>query len=206
VIAKAWRAFNSYVSNAAKQAKRPEVALAAVASVLLPFGLLEPIFTVVPSLGDPLLDAGWEEVTPGATLPHSFSVLGGIAKLYEGQSNFGDSVVATVLLLFSVFFPAVKLVLTWRLLAEIGSDPARSDAMQLSIQQKSLRRLEAVGPWSMADVFVISVMLLAFKSFPGATTFTIESGYYLFLLCVVSSLASVWIAISKVHSAVRQRP
>jgi len=141
--------------------------------VTLPFALLLPLFTFSPSLGDPLVDGIYDYAEPGSLTPKTYSVLGGIAQLFKD----GDVVVAIVLLFFSVFFPAVKLALLWGVL--FRPDPSK---------KRLIRRLESLGPWSMADVFVVSVMLLAFKSFPGGTTFSVQRGYYLFLASVVLSL------------------
>lgn len=157
---------------------RPERLLGAVATATFPLALLLPLFTLQPSLGDPLIDAIWEEAQPGSTEPKTYSVISGIGRLYED----GDTVIAFVLLLFSVIFPAAKLTLLWSILFR-----------PKSINTRLLRFLEALGPWSMADVFVVSVMLLAFKSFPGGTSFTVEPGYYLFLTSVVAGMASAWV-------------
>lgn len=161
----------------------PERILAGVATFAFPPAVLAPFFTFSPSLGDLLLDAAYEYADPGSMDPKTYSVVGGIALLFTE----GDIVVALVLSLFSVLFPAGKLVLLWQILAR--PKPAN---------QHWIRRLETLGPWSMADVFVVSVMLIAFKSFPGGTTFKVEMGYYFFLVSVVTSLIATWIVRHKV--------
>jgi paraquat-inducible protein A len=162
--------------------ERPEQLLAAGATLVFPVALLLPLFTFSPSLGDPLLDGVVEYAEPGALDASSYSVVGGIVRLFDD----GDPVIAIVLLLFSVFFPAVKLSLLWGIMIR----PAPShDAL--------VRRLETLGPWSMADVFVVSIMLLAFKSFPGGTRFTVGLGYYLFLASVVLSLSASWLVAKR---------
>jgi paraquat-inducible protein A len=158
---------------------RPECILAGIATLTFPLAVLLPFFTFSPSFGDVLLDAGYDYVNPGALDPATYSVLGGIARLFTD----GDYVVAVVLLLFSVLFPAVKLALLWGVLI-------RPYHARLSL----VRGLETLGPWSMADVFVVSVLLLAFKSFPGGTTFAIQAGYYIFLVSVITSLVATWVA------------
>jgi paraquat-inducible protein A len=167
------------IGHAAVAFTRPEVALAAVATVAFPLAVLLPFFTFSPSFGDVMMDAAYEYLNPGSLDPMTYSVLGGIAKLFSD----GDVVVAVVLLLFSVLFPAVKLALLWGVLVRPHPD-------KLSL----VRVLETLGPWSMADVFVVSVLLLAFKSFPGGTIFAIQLGYYIFLASVVASLVATWIA------------
>jgi paraquat-inducible protein A len=157
---------------------RPAPVLATVATVTFPLAVLYPFFTLKPSLGDPLVDGVYDYADPGSMAPKTYSVLSGIARLFTD----GDMVIAIVLLLFSVFFPAVKLALLWGVLAWPGPRSGRL-----------VRGLETLGPWSMADVFVVSVMLLTFKSFPGGTTFVIEPGYYLFLSSVLTGLFATWI-------------
>jgi hypothetical protein len=152
---------------------RPECVLAAVSTATFPFALLLPFFSFSPSLGEVMVDALLDYVWPGSLDPTTYSVLGGIARLFAE----GDVVVAVVLLFFSVFFPAVKLALLWGVL--IWPNHAK-----LSL----IRGLKMLGPWSMADVFVVSVLVVAFKGFPGGTTFTIQIGYYIFLISVITGL------------------
>lgn len=154
------------------------IAMAFAATVTFPFALLLPFFLFEPSFGDPLVDGIVEYADPGSLDAKRYSVLTGIGATFAD----GDIVVAVVLLLFSVCFPAVKLALLWAVIVH----PAPSSS-------RLIRRLETLGPWSMADVFVVSVMLLAFKSFPGGTSFSVAAGYYLFLTSVLAGLASAWI-------------
>jgi paraquat-inducible protein A len=157
----------------------PTFVLAALASLTFPLAVLCPFFAFEPRLFDPLFEALVEYTDPGILDPRTYSVVGGIALLFTE----GDTAVAIILLLFSVIFPACKLALLWSVLLQ--PDPARA---------RLVRRLETLGPWSMADVFVVSVSLLAFKAFPGGTTFTIQWGYYLFLTSVVAGLIATWLA------------
>lgn len=166
------------VRRAVRAATRPERVLAAVATVLFPVAVLAPFFTVHPSFGDPLIDALVEAASPGALDPQTHSVVEGITLLFAK----GNRLVAVLLVLFSVLFPAVKLALLWETLA--ATAPAHP---------RRLRVIEGLGPWSMADVFVASVCLVCFLPFPGGTTFTLEVGYYLYLTSVVAGLASAWL-------------
>jgi hypothetical protein len=179
---------------------KPEVLCATVATATFPFALLTILFQITPSLGDDLLDAVYEEASPGALSPKSYSVLGGISYLFSDGEGIGDRVVAVVLLMFSVFFPTVKLALSWWLIV-LSNNVGGSRG---SAADRLAGWLEAIGPWSMADVFVVSVLLLSFKSFPGNTKFTIELGYYLFLISVVFGLFSVWLTRSRLMQAKQQ--
>ncbi len=180
---------------------RPEAFLCLCASLCFPLALLEPIFTVDPTFGDPLIDAAIEEVKPNALAPRTHSVLSGIAEVYMTRKGVGEFVVATVLLVFSVFFPAIKLALTWRLLLSSTGLEETSTKSEFGDQLRTARRLEMVGPWSMADVFVVSILVIAFKSIPAAT-FYIERGYYFFLVSVVMSLASIWVLQLRINQVI----
>lgn len=167
------------IKNTIQALRTPDALFAAVATITFPLAVLLPFFTLSPSFGDVMIDAILDYLSPGTFDPRTYSVLGGIAMLFTS----GDLIVALVLLLFSVFFPAVKLALLWGVL--LNPEPAK-----LSL----VHRLETLGPWSMADVFVVSVLVVAFKGFPGGTTFTIESGYYVFLVSVITGLLATWLA------------
>jgi paraquat-inducible protein A len=156
--------------------------LCGAATIAFPFAILSQFFTFTPSFGDPLVDDIIDFADPGAMTPKSNSVLGGIAMLFT-DGNAADAVIAIVLLLFSVFFPAIKLALLWGIMLR----PRKSN-------RRLVDQLEMLGPWSMADVFVVSVLLLAFKSFPGGTTFSVGIGYYFFLFSVVTSLLATILA------------
>jgi paraquat-inducible protein A len=161
-------------------------ALALIATISFVLGILVPFCGLEPSLGDPLLTAIVEYLSGDQFDPHSYSVLGGIVLLFQD----GDVVIALVLLLFSVLFPAVKLTLIWQLLLYASTR-----------RRRAIRMLEKLGPWSMADVFVVSVTILAFKSFPAGTRFTVGWGYYLFLLSVVCAMLTLMLI-----SRMRPRP
>jgi hypothetical protein len=167
-----------YLWRCAVAAIRPANLFAAVATVTFPLAVLLPFFTLQPSLGDPLLDAVYDYVEPGVMDAKVCSVLAGIAYLFAD----GDQITAVILLLFSVLFPGIKLALLWMTLVRPSSFAGSLG-----------KALETLGPWSMADVFVVSVTLLAFKSFPGGTMFTVDIGYYLFLVSVVAGMLAAWI-------------
>jgi hypothetical protein len=169
----------------------PQYILAAAATVSFPPAVLFPLFSFQPRLYDPLPEAIVSFVQPGEFDAKTPSVLGGIASMFTdgiAEDKIGDVTVAVVLALFSVFFPAIKLALLWGILVRPGTTNIRA-----------LRRLESLGPWSMADVFVISVGLLMFKSFPGGSTFAVETGYYLFLLSVVCGLLATWLTKTRLE-------
>jgi len=150
--------------------------LTAFATIAFLLGVLLPFFILEPSLGDPFFMTVVELFTGESFNPHTYSVFGGIMLLFQD----GDVMIAIVLLVFSVLFPAVKLAILWRLLLR----PSKN-------VRKTARALEMLGPWSMADVFVVSVTIVAFKEFPGGTRINIGSGYGFFLSSVVTGMFAV---------------
>ena len=168
----------------------PSVSSQSVATVTFPLAVLLPFFTLSPSFGDVMVDAILAYLFPGSTDPRTYCVLGGIAALFMD----GDVVVAV------------------RSVAILGLIPVRQARLALgrSIPTPApklslVRKLEALGPWSMADVFVVSVLVVAFKGFPGGTAFTIEIGYYVFLVSVVTGLLATWLAKRRLERRQTQR-
>lgn len=111
----------------------------------------------------------------------AISVVGGIATLFRE----GEYFLFTVLTLFTLVFPSVKLGLLGIIWAERDHDLAR------------VRRLHgwvsALGKWSMLDVFVVAILIVTMKA-AGLARIQIGIGLYLFTLSVVATqLASAWI-------------
>ncbi len=110
------------------------------------------------------------------------SVVGGIITLFHE----GEYFLFTVLTLFTLVFPCVKLALLGIIWLERKHDLAR------------VRRLhgwvESLGKWSMLDVFVVAILIVAMKS-AAVADIRIGPGLYLFTLSVVATqLASAWVA------------
>jgi paraquat-inducible protein A len=81
---------------------------------------------------------------------NTFSVISGIQNLW--QEN--QPVLASIVFLFSVVFPTVKLVsLFWLWLAKL------TNYQRIAI----INRLESLGKWSMLDVFVVAVTVVTVK-------------------------------------------
>jgi paraquat-inducible protein A len=77
------------------------------------------------------------------------SVLSGMVSLIEN----GQIGLFVIMLLFSILFPVAKIYLSFRLLRD--HDPAEPDF------ENYLRRVEALGKWSMLDVFIIALAVAA---------------------------------------------
>ena len=110
------------------------------------------------------------------------SVVAGIATLFRE----GEYFLFAILTLFTLLFPCVKLGLLAVIWLEREHDLAR------------VRRLhgwiEVAGRWSMLDVFVVAILIVAMKS-AAVANIHIGFGLYLFTLSVVAAqFASAWIA------------
>ena len=117
------------------------------------------------------------------------SILGSVRRLYE----VGSPVAATLILLFSIVVPLAKVALVgWAVFAATGARRLRT-----------LRFVEAIAKWSMADVFVVALFIAylaaqASASAPGsgegapllAFTAHFGPGFYWFAAYCLFSLAS----------------
>jgi paraquat-inducible protein A len=110
------------------------------------------------------------------------SVVGGIITLFHE----GEYFLFTVLTLFTLVFPCVKLGLLGIIWLEREHDLA-----------KVLRLhgwVESLGKWSMLDVFVVAILIVAMKS-AGVADIHIGIGLYLFTFSVIATqFASVRVA------------
>ena len=110
------------------------------------------------------------------------SVVGGIITLFHE----GEYFLFTVLTLFTLVFPCVKLGLLGIIWLEREHDLAKV--------QRLHRWVESLGKWSMLDVFVVAILIVAMKS-AGVADIHIGSGLYLFTFSVIATqFASVWVA------------
>ena len=132
------------------------------------------------------------------------SILGSVRRLYE----VGSPVPATLILLFSVIVPFLKIALvSWATFA--AGDRLR---------QRTLAFVETIAKWSMADVFVVALFIafLAAQASatptqgPGAAPALIAfsahfgAGFYWFAAYCVFSLASQQIAARLARSSMAQ--
>lgn len=110
----------------------------------------------------------------------TFSVVSGIESLWKDGHGF----LAFIILLFSVFFPMVKLavvLLVW--------------FKKLAVKKRRtiLFWLEIMGKWSMLDVFVVAVMIVAvrFGILAGAEP---RLGIYFFASSIVLAMGTtMWV-------------
>ena len=168
--------------------RRPIMRLIIVtAAALLGLGLVAPAMTITTDYGrwdgwirllDPAMSAERET---------TYSLLGGILKLLRG----GDTLIGVVLLLFTVVFPTVKLVL----MAAENELPTGGPVARL---------LRLAGKWSMLDVMVVAMLVLAIKALPGGSELALRWGLWCFAASVLLSLVAVLPRAGRAESADEQ--
>ena len=149
--------------------------LITAAAVTLGFGLTGPCMTVIPHAGE--LEGWVRLLEPEALRPSAYSVVGGIAALW----SHGNAPLGALLFGFSVLFPAAKLaVMAWAAAHE--NDAARHGPAS--------RVAHHAGKFSMLDVLVVGVLVVAVKGLPGGTEVRVGWGLYLFATSVVLALVA----------------
>jgi paraquat-inducible protein A len=148
---------------------------------ILGVGLVAPSMTYVPRMG-----AATEAARLAGLIsePATYSVLTGILALFDD----GDMLIGSALLAFSVLFPVAKLV-----------------AVRLTLQGSaagaaSPRVLSAVAffsRYSMVDVFVVALLVVASKTMPGGSRIHLEWGLLAFGAAALLSMRLT----SAVHSS-----
>ncbi len=104
----------------------------------------------------------------------AISVVGGIITLLQE----GEYFLFVVLTLFTLVFPCVKL----GLLAVIWLEREHN----LSRVQRLHRWVEHLGKWSMLDVFVVAILIVAMKS-AAVAELQVGPGLYLFTFSVIAT-------------------
>ena len=147
------------------------------AAALLGLGLVAPAMTLTTSFGR---YDGWVRLVAGDLLqgqPATYSLLGGILTLVRGH----DFWIGLLLLGFSVCFPTLKLV-TMAGATETLARGGRGGAF-LWVAHHS-------GKFSMLDVLVLALLVLAIKGLPGSSELTLRWGVWTFAASVLLSLVA----------------
>ena len=108
-------------------------------------------------------------------LNNTVSVVTGLRALFEG----GDYVLFAVILLFSVIFPTLKIMVlafVWFACPKGGG-----------AQRVWVGKIESLGRWSMLDVLVVAVLVVAIKM-RNVSDVTIHWGLYVFAAAVIGSM------------------
>jgi paraquat-inducible protein A len=145
----------------------------AVSAVLLGAGLAGPCMAIEPSFGK---YDGWVRLLkPDLARPTRYSVFGGILALIEN----GNAALGLMLMAFSVVFPTVKLAVM----------AGATSALAVGRPSGALMKLaHHTGKFSMLDVFVVGLIVLAIKGLPGGSRITLGWGVGAFAASVVLSL------------------
>lgn len=131
------------------------------ASLLLGLGIFAPCMTVVPRFGEfSFLVAA---LRPEYGARQVYSIAGGIRALLTG----GHCLVGGVILVFSVIFPLWKLGVLLHAAREAEGGGAAG---------ASLRLIEILGRYSMLDVLVLALLVLAIKGLPGGSQVELNWG------------------------------
>lgn len=120
------------------------------------------------------------------------SVFGGIMTLFHE----GEYFLFGLLTVFTLIFPCAKLGLLGTIWAEREHNLTRV--------QRLHQRVETLGKWSMLDVFVVAILIVALKS-AAVAELHIGVGLYLFTFSVITTqLASVLVARMLERTEMRQ--
>lgn len=149
-------------------------ALLIVASVLLGLGLVAPCMTVLPSMGEQM-DTWLGLFRPDDLEPTTYSILGGILELMRTDS-LG---IGLLLMAFSVVFPAIKLATLWWGVSVLRQGGTGGTALWIT---------HHAGKFSMLDVMVIALLVVAIKGLPGETEIQIGWGLFAFAASVLASM------------------
>lgn len=111
-----------------------------------------------------------------------------------GLARAGDWFLAAVVLTFSVLFPAVKLLM----LARLHLTPTAR------VTAKSLRRLEALGRWSMTDVMVLALAVFSIKA-SGLAEAAALPGAWLYAGSVIAAMIASSRITELLHEEIEAR-
>jgi Paraquat-inducible protein A len=172
------------IADHARHSRSIALALTLTSAILFAVGIFAPSFTMIPKLGNGYFEWLVRRFVSSDLEPRSFSLVGGIFHLFHDRELF----IGSIILLFSVVFPAAKL-------AALGL----SFRLERGSVERHLGLLEQLGKWSMLDVFVIAALVVCFKGFPGGSHVEVQWGIYVFAASVVLSMLATR-AMRRYHS------
>jgi paraquat-inducible protein A len=145
--------------------------------------------TILPSLDGGVID-GWVRVfRPAEFEPTTYSILAGVIRLWQEDHR----ALAALISGFSVVFPVMKLAVMGHaqqvlLSGDASRRPGRVGSLLLKVAHHG-------GKFSMLDVMVVAVLIVAIKGLPGRSTLEPGWGLYGFAASVVlAMIAAVWLA------------
>jgi paraquat-inducible protein A len=149
--------------------------LIVVSAVLLGAGLAGPCMAIEPSFGS--LDGWVRLLKPAMARPTRYSVFGGITTLIRN----GNVALGVLLFAFSVVFPTIKLGVMAAATAALAEGRPAGALMKLA---------HHAGKFSMLDVFVVGLIVLAIKGLPGGSRVTLGWGVAAFSASVVIGIVA----------------
>ena len=105
----------------------------------------------------------------------SYSIL----SLVGALGTAGEWLLAMIVAAFAVVFPAAKILLLGGILGRLPDVSGRS---------RTVHALEIIGKWSMLDVLVVAVMIVAVKV-SGMQSAATQPGIYVFVAAILLSFA-----------------
>lgn len=146
-----------------------------LSSVTLGIGITAPTITITPQIGEFTGDLSWviEHFYPDKLAPKTYSVIGTIGLIIKR-----DWLLGVGLIVFSIIFPVTKLGFYWL----SASGPAGK-----SRARTFLGGIERFGKFSMAEVFLLALIMLFIKDLPGMGA-KLHYGIYVFSASVILSL------------------
>ena len=146
-----------------------------LSSVTLGIGITAPTITITPEINEFTGDLSWviELLYPEKLAPKTYSVIGTIGLIIKKDWLLGTGLIA-----FSILFPVTKLGFFWLSV----SGPAGK-----SLVRSFLGGIERFGKFSMAEVFLLALIMLFIKELPGMGA-QLHYGIYVFSASVILSL------------------
>jgi paraquat-inducible protein A len=151
--------------------------LVLTSAALLGVGLVAPSMTIITTFGR--YDSWLRLLAPDIIREErsTYSLLGGIVTLIE----LGNIGIGVLLVAFTCIFPTLKLMLmAW----------ATQTLMAGRRAGRLLSLAHHAGKFSMLDVLVLALLILAIKGLPGSSELWLEWGVWAFAASVILSLAA----------------
>lgn len=106
------------------------------------------------------------------------SILDSVVGLWQ-EGEYG---LLAIIVLFSIIFPLLKLFLGLRIWARVDATSQNA--------RKTLNRLQWLGKWSMVDVFVVALVVVAIKV-SLVSDVTVHAGVYVFCAAIIFSIIAM---------------
>lgn len=142
--------------------------------------IIASLICLYPGLTEPMLSIRVAAQIPLLGDFELFERTQSIVEVIRSLYDYNNNLVATLILLFSVIIPVLKAVLLLVILA----------AKKWRFRNHVYRFISAIGKWSMADVFVVGVLLayLATSSEESISAEIFDGFYYFTAYCIISIL------------------